>query len=43
MVWHIICANSLPIVNIILVDGIKMFLNTLTKKEKLIAKQQYFL
>ena len=33
MVWHIICAKiSLLIVNIILTDGIRMFLNTLTKK-----------
>ena len=34
MVWHtcIIRANILPIVDIILTDGIRMFLNTLTKK-----------
>ena len=32
MVWHIIRANILLIVNVILTDGIRMFLNTLTKK-----------
>ena len=32
MVWHIIHAKILIIVNIILTDGIRMFLNTLTKK-----------
>ena len=32
MVWHIIRAKILLIVNIILKDGIRMFLNTLTKK-----------
>ena len=32
MVWHIIRANILLIVNVILIDGIRMFLNTLTKK-----------
>ena len=32
MVWHIIRANILLIVNVILTDGIRMFLNTFTKK-----------
>ena len=32
MVWHVIPANVLFIVNVILSDGIRMFLNTLTKK-----------
>ena len=32
MVWHIICAKIFLIVNIILTDGIRMFLNTLTRK-----------
>ena len=32
MLWHIIRANILLIVNVILKDGIRMFLNTLTKK-----------
>ena len=32
MVSHIIHANILFIVNVILTDGIKMFLNTLSKK-----------
>ena len=32
MVWHIICAKILRIVNNILTDGIRTFLNTLTKK-----------
>ena len=32
MVWYIIRANILLIVNVILTDGIRMFLNTLTKK-----------
>ena len=32
MVWHIIRVKILLIVNIILTDGIRMFLNTLTKK-----------
>ena len=32
MVWHVIRANILLIVNVILTDGIRMFLNTLTKK-----------
>ena len=32
MVWNIISANILLIVNVILTDGIRMFLNTLTKK-----------
>ena len=32
MVWPIIRANILHIVNFILTDGIMMFLNTLTKK-----------
>ena len=32
MVWHIICANILLIVNVILTDRIRMSLNTLTKK-----------
>ena len=29
MVWHIIRANILLVVNVILTDGIRMFLNTL--------------
>ena len=32
MVWHIIRANILLIVNVILRDRIRMSLNTLTKK-----------
>ena len=32
MVWHIIRANILLIVNVIVTDGIRMFLNTLTPK-----------
>ena len=32
MVWHILHANVLLIVNVIFTDGIRMFLNTLTKK-----------
>ena len=32
MVWNIICANVLFIANVILTDGIRMFLNTLAKK-----------
>ena len=32
MVWHIIRPKILLIVNIILTDGIRMFLNALTKK-----------
>ena len=32
MIWHIISANILLIVNVILTNGIRMFLNTLTKK-----------
>ena len=32
MVWHIIRTKILLIINIILTDGIRMFLNTLTKK-----------
>ena len=32
MVWHVICANILSIVDVILTDGIRMFLNTLTKQ-----------
>ena len=32
MVWHIIRANILLIVNLILTDRIRMSLNTLTKK-----------
>ena len=38
MVWHIIRANILLIVNVILTDGIRMFLDTLTKQMKPIAK-----
>ena len=34
MVWHILRANILLIVNVILTDGIRIFLNTLTKKKK---------
>ena len=34
MVWHIIRANILLIVNVILTDGIRMFLNTLNKKNR---------
>ena len=32
MVWHIIRANILLIVNVILTDRIRMSLNTLTQK-----------
>ena len=32
MVWHKIRANILLIVNVILTEGIRMSLNTLTKK-----------
>ena len=32
MVWHIIRANILLIANVILTDGIRTFLNTLTKE-----------
>ena len=32
MVWHVIRANILLIVNVILTDRIRMSLNTLTKK-----------
>ena len=32
MVWHMIRANIFLIINVILTDGIRMFLNTLTKK-----------
>ena len=32
MVWHIIRANILLIVNVILTDRIRMSLNTLTEK-----------
>ena len=32
MVWHVIRANIVLIVNVILTEGIKMFLNTLAKK-----------
>ena len=32
MVWHILRANILLFVNIILTDGIRIFLNTLTQK-----------
>ena len=32
MVWHIVFVNILFIVNFIPTDGIRMFLNTLTKK-----------
>ena len=32
MVWHIMRANILLNVNVILTDGIRTFLNTLTKK-----------
>ena len=38
MVWHIIHTNILLIANVILTDEIRMFLNTLTKKQKQIAK-----
>ena len=32
MVWHIISANILLVVNVILTDRIRMSLNTLAKK-----------
>ena len=32
MVWHILRANILLIVNVILTDGIRILLNTLTQK-----------
>ena len=38
MLWHIILANILLIVNVILKDGIRMFLNTLTKKIEVTCK-----
>ena len=38
MVWHVIHTNILLVANVILADGIRMFLNTLTKKQKQIAK-----
>ena len=34
MVWHMIRANILLIVNVILTDGIRMFLNTLTRNNR---------
>ena len=34
MVWHIIRANILLIVNVILTDEIRMFLNTLPRKKE---------
>ena len=44
MVWHILLsANILPIVNVILTDGIRMFLNTLTKKIEANCKITIFL
>ena len=38
MLWHIILANILLIVNVILKDGIRMFLNILTKKIEVTCK-----
>ena len=32
MFWHILRVNILLIVNVILTDGIRIFLSTLTKK-----------
>ena len=43
MVWHMIRANILLIVNVILTDGIRMFLNTLTKKIEANCKIAIFL
>ena len=42
MVWHMIRANILLIVNVILTDRIKMFLNTLTKKIEANCKTTIF-
>ena len=44
MVWHnfIIRANILLIVNVILTDGIRMFLTTLTKKVEANCKITFF-
>ena len=42
MVWHIIRAKILLIVNVILTDRIRMCLNTLTKKQKPIARFFFF-
>ena len=43
MVWHIIRANILLIVNAILTDGIRrMFLNALTKKVEANCQKQVF-
>ena len=43
MVWHIKRSNILLIVNVILTDGIRMFLNTLTKKIEANCKKAFFL
>ena len=42
MVWHIIRANILLIANVILKDGIRMFLNTLTNKIEANCKITFF-
>ena len=42
MVWHIIRAKILLIVNVILTDRIRMCLNTLTKNQKPIARFFFF-
>ena len=34
MVWHVICANILLIVIVILTDGIRMFQNTVAEKNR---------
>ena len=42
MVWHIIRANILLFVNVMLTDGIRMLLNTLTKKIEVNCKIIFF-
>ena len=42
MVWHIIRANILLSVNVIITDGIRMFLNILTKKLEASCKITFF-
>ena len=41
-IHSILCMNILLIVNVILTDGIRMFLNTLTKKIQANCKMKYF-
>ena len=42
MVWHTIPANILFTVNVIFTDGIRVFLNTLTKKIEANCKTTIF-